>query len=219
MEQAVLTKDQELVLALMRQKPELAAQFYLTGGTALAGFYLRHRYSDDLDFFTEEKEFPQFQVEAFTDEIRKAVQADGIIYRRLHDRRIFFFQKNGEELKVEFTYYPFRRLHPAAGNALSIDTLEDIAANKMMALMDRIEAKDFVDLYFIMTEGGIPFEKLRALVAEKFHYTVESVTWGSEFAKARWLDKLPRMLKPVTLEELKTFFAARARELAPEILK
>jgi predicted nucleotidyltransferase component of viral defense system len=30
--------------------------FYLTGGTALAAYYLRHRLSEDLDFFAE-KEF------------------------------------------------------------------------------------------------------------------------------------------------------------------
>ncbi len=29
-----------------------AGQFYLTGGTALAEFYLKHRKSNDLDFFT-----------------------------------------------------------------------------------------------------------------------------------------------------------------------
>lgn len=219
MEQAVLTKDQERVLALMRQNKELATRFYLTGGTALAGFYLHHRYSEDLDFFTEEKEFPQFQVEAFVDVIRKDVRAKNVVYRRIYDRRIFFFQTADDELKVEFTYYPFRRLYPAIGNDGAIDALADIAANKMMALMDRIEPKDFVDLYFIMTEGGIPFEKLRELVAQKFHLTLESVTWGSEFAKVKWLDKLPRMLKPLTLGELKEFFAARARELAPEIWK
>src|SRR5262249_5228082 len=30
-----------------------AATFYLTGGTALAAFYLNHRVSDDLDFFSD----------------------------------------------------------------------------------------------------------------------------------------------------------------------
>jgi hypothetical protein len=29
--------------------------YYLTGGTALAEFYLQHRHSDDLDLFTREK--------------------------------------------------------------------------------------------------------------------------------------------------------------------
>ncbi|MGH9194310.1 MAG: nucleotidyl transferase AbiEii/AbiGii toxin family protein, partial [Acidimicrobiia bacterium] len=29
--------------------------FYLSGGTALAAYYLHHRFSDDLDFFTRER--------------------------------------------------------------------------------------------------------------------------------------------------------------------
>ncbi|MEW5692252.1 MAG: nucleotidyl transferase AbiEii/AbiGii toxin family protein [Candidatus Hydrogenedentota bacterium] len=31
-------------------------KFYLTGGTALSEFYLKHRISEDLDFFCENEE-------------------------------------------------------------------------------------------------------------------------------------------------------------------
>lgn len=34
-------------------KTELTKDFFLTGGTALAHFYLQHRLSEDLDFFAE----------------------------------------------------------------------------------------------------------------------------------------------------------------------
>ena len=30
----------------------LGESFFLTGGTALSAFFLEHRYSEDLDFFT-----------------------------------------------------------------------------------------------------------------------------------------------------------------------
>lgn len=47
----ILTPFQkELLKAIGDSK--LADNFYLTGGTALAAFYLQHRYSEDLDFFT-----------------------------------------------------------------------------------------------------------------------------------------------------------------------
>lgn len=36
-------------------KTEFKEIFYLTGGTALSVFYLKHRLSEDLDFFTEEE--------------------------------------------------------------------------------------------------------------------------------------------------------------------
>ncbi|MEO0122442.1 MAG: nucleotidyl transferase AbiEii/AbiGii toxin family protein [candidate division WOR-3 bacterium] len=34
-------------------KTKLVENFFLTGGTALSAFYLFHRYSEDMDFFTE----------------------------------------------------------------------------------------------------------------------------------------------------------------------
>ena len=49
MEQTILTDAQKALLDLLRKQRDLAEIFYLTGGTALAAFYLAHRYSDDLD--------------------------------------------------------------------------------------------------------------------------------------------------------------------------
>jgi predicted nucleotidyltransferase component of viral defense system len=48
----LLTPLQRRLLAEIGGSP-LRDQFFLTGGTALAAFYLYHRYSVDLDLFTE----------------------------------------------------------------------------------------------------------------------------------------------------------------------
>src|SRR5258708_17660707 len=48
----VLTRFQLNVLKVLSREP-LLKDFYLTGGTALSAFYLHHRLSEDLDFFTE----------------------------------------------------------------------------------------------------------------------------------------------------------------------
>ena len=47
----ILTPFQSAFLKAFSQSP-LNDRFYLTGGTALAAFYLQHRLSEDLDFFT-----------------------------------------------------------------------------------------------------------------------------------------------------------------------
>lgn len=219
MEQTILTKDQEIVLGLVGNDKDIARIFYLSGGTALAGYYLYHRYSDDLDFFTEVADFPQLAIERIAEEIRCAVGADKTEYQRLYDRRIFFFKKSGAELKVEFTVYPFAPLHPrTAQSAVLIDSLDDLAANKLMALIDRIEPKDFVDLYFLLRENHTTLDRIRALVKQKFHLTINPVTLGSEFAKVRLVNQLPRMIKSLTLEELKSFFTERAKQLREDIL-
>ncbi len=51
----LLTPTQMTFLQYLKKTP-LVKDFYLTGGTALAAFYLFHRYSFDLDFFTKDKE-------------------------------------------------------------------------------------------------------------------------------------------------------------------
>ena len=49
----VLTPFQGSFLKAFSKTP-LNNLFYLTGGTALAAFYLEHRLSDDLGFFTND---------------------------------------------------------------------------------------------------------------------------------------------------------------------
>jgi predicted nucleotidyltransferase component of viral defense system len=50
----ILNEKQEL---LIRHLPEeILGKFYLTRGTALSAFYLGHRLSEDMDFFTDAEE-------------------------------------------------------------------------------------------------------------------------------------------------------------------
>lgn len=57
----VLTSYQTQILKTFFTS-NLGKQFFLTGGTALAAFYLGHRQSKDLDFFTL-KEFDSLELE------------------------------------------------------------------------------------------------------------------------------------------------------------
>ena len=184
MAETILTTDQKKVLDLVAEKSDISKVFYLTGGTALAEFYLHHRYSDDLDFFTSQEDFPQFEIEKFAQVIKEEVSANDIIYRRLHDRRIFFFKKGNEELKIEFTYYPFAQIGKGQDiNGLRVDSLEDMSANKVMALFDRIEPKDFVDIYFIIQNAGISLEQILANVNKKFQFSFEPLTLRSQITQ------------------------------------
>lgn len=220
MGQTILTKDQEKVLDLVIENSDISKSFYLTGGTALAEFYLQHRYSDDLDFFTSNKDFPQFEVEKFAQIIKEDIGASDIIYRRLHDRRIFFFKKDKGELKVEFTYYPFAQIGKGQDiNGLQIDSLEDMSANKLMALFDRIEPKDFVDIYFIIEKANIPLEQILGNTNKKFQFSFEPLTLGSEFAKVRAIKELPRMREKLSVEELKKFYERLAANLQRNIFE
>ena len=52
---AVLSPDQELLLSVLAKEKHITSSFYLSGGTALAEYYLQHRFSEDLDFCSEDK--------------------------------------------------------------------------------------------------------------------------------------------------------------------
>ncbi len=220
MGQGILTEDQKITLQAVAAHVRIAELFYLTGGTALAEFYFGHRYSDDLDFFTDADQFPQLEVEAAIADFKKSLRADSVTYRKLYDRRIYFLAQGDHELKLEFTQYPFPRLAPLREErGILVDSLEDIAANKFMAFLDRIEAKDFVDLYFIITEGNMTLRDIAILAERKFEVKTDALTLGSELSKIRAISALPKMIKRLTIEDLKKFFTAEAKKLKPEILE
>ena len=215
MEPVVLTRDQTRFLELFARHAEFPKYYYLSGGTALAAYYLHHRESDDLDFFTDlAVALPA--VTAFIQQAKDYLDAKKLTYEHLYDRHIFTLETK-PMLKVEFTRYPFSHLAPfIEKNGIRVDSLLDIGVNKLFALFDRNEPKDFVDLYFILKK--FPLKKLVAGVKKKFDFTISPLTLGSELLKVRHVELFPRMRKPVTKHELVAFFEAQAYKLKNDII-
>lgn len=214
MGQTPLNETQQKVLNLVAGEPGLA-NFYLTGGTALAGYYLSHRVSDDLDFFAFAEPDKMF-LHAFAKRLKTALRAKEMRFERLYDRNQFFFDLSGQELKIEFTKFPFKQIKkPRKVDNLLIDSWRDIAANKLMAMLDRFEPKDFVDLFFILQK--LDLKKVLQDTETKFGAKIDHIFLGGELVKVRRIKALPKMLKPLTIEELKNFFAKCAKELSPKI--
>jgi len=55
MGKTILTKTQKEILNYLSKDKDFTSNFYFTGGTALSEFYLQHRLSEDLDFFSEKE--------------------------------------------------------------------------------------------------------------------------------------------------------------------
>lgn len=215
MEQTILTPLQQQVLTLVNQAPELN-NFYLSGGTALAAFYLHHRFSDDLDFFSFQDPDP-IAIETTIQAIANTIGASQTRFEKLHDRRMFFLKTDDGELKLEFTKYPFTQLDPIEiVREARIDSLRDASANKLAALVDRFDPKDFVDLYFILQNMSL--EDVRRDAEQKFGLKLSSLFLGGELAKVKRVVALPRMIKPLTTEDLQAFFTNQARQLLPNVL-
>lgn len=70
----ILTPAHEIILSTLA-KSDLADRFYWTGGTLLSHYYLHHRKSFDLDFFTE-KPFEHDELLPFIGAVKKALNID-----------------------------------------------------------------------------------------------------------------------------------------------
>ena len=75
---SILFGESEKFLKLLSEEKSISAHFYLIGGTALAEFYLHHRLSEDLDFFSEQEFDPQS-----ISVILKKIQTAGSIKNRI----------------------------------------------------------------------------------------------------------------------------------------
>ena len=110
MGKSILTTKQLNFLELAGAQPSIVKNFYFTGGTALAEFYLHHRLSEDIDLFSE-KEINILPIRAFIGKAQKRLRLIKIDYRQflgLHTFQLYFSKK--EILKVDFNYYPFARI-------------------------------------------------------------------------------------------------------------
>ena len=104
----VLTKEQQIILAQVKKEP-FFEQFYFTGGTALSAFYLQHRYSEDLDFFTQRK----FDTQDIFDIIDSWSKKHGFTFTSEFHQVVYIFMftfKNNEILKVDFGHYAYKRI-------------------------------------------------------------------------------------------------------------
>ena len=128
---------------------------------------------------------------------------------------------DGEELKVNFNYYPFPRIDQGLkfGN-LEIDSIYDIAANKVHTLFMRARPRDYVDLYCIMTRGNYPLEKLIIDAKTKFDWHIDRLNLASQFARVKEFSiDFPKMLISFDEKKMIKFFLNEAKKLEKEIFK
>ncbi|MEK7123769.1 MAG: hypothetical protein AAB851_02650, partial [Patescibacteria group bacterium] len=72
-------------------------------------------------------------------------------------------------------------------------------------------------LFFLLKKFKL--KDIRRDVEKKFGVNVGDVFLGGELAKVRRVEVLPKMLKKITVEELKIFFAKQAKELGSKFLE
>ena len=224
MERSILTPTQKVLLGEISQYPPLTNRFYLTGGTALAEFYFHHRISEDLDFFSEE-EFDTTYITVFFKKNEEKVGLREIDLQRKPNRFIYFLRFKKEKLKVDFAFYPYPRIRADLGkrlNSLRIDSVFDIATNKVFTLFQHPRLRDYIDLYFIFKKiPDFDLEELVAYARNKFDFVVDRKELAKNFLKVLDLEQadFPRMLIPFDRKEMEDFFLKLAKSLEKDIFE
>jgi hypothetical protein len=179
---------------------------YLAGGTALA-LQLGHRISVDFDFFTAHDFDPRFVASELTRSGRfiEEQAGRGTVSGEFEGIRFSFFIYK-YPLLTEFSNYC----------SVNIADIRDISAMKIDAIVGRGVKRDFVDVYFICQSGYtlkdlLTFydEKYKLLSANRVHIQKSLV-----FFEDAEPDPMPRMIKQVSWEQIKTYFETEIKKIS-----
>jgi hypothetical protein len=131
--------------------------FYLAGGTALA-LHLGHRSSVDFDFYSSEP----FEPELLLSEINRRVTETTQI--QVKENTLIL---ECDKVQVSAFYYPYRMLKPLEDSGdILLASVEDIAAMKVIAIIQRGRRRDFIDIFYLIDKLGL--KKLLALAERKY---------------------------------------------------
>jgi len=134
----ILSKNQTDLLF----KFKLPKNYYLAGGTALA-LYLGHRTSLDFDFYTSS----EFDREEILNLLKKNWGEENITVSSLEKN---FFIGEINKVNVSVFHYPYKLLANLVNlRNISLASLDDIAAMKIIAVIQRPAKRDYIDLYYL----------------------------------------------------------------------
>lgn len=219
MGKTILTAIQKKALSCIASDTVVKNNFYLSGGTALAEYYLHHRLSEDLDFFSEnEVDIPWLNT--LSRKIQSTIGASKKDIQQSFNRNLVFFTIGKTILKTEFTYFPFTQIEkPTVVDNLHIDSLLDIAVNKFFTIYQQPASRHFIDLFCILQSSGIAWVSLSKLARIKFDTVIDPLQLGSQLISAKHIGQLPHMIIPVKETAWRSFFLQKAKDLKKEIGK
>lgn len=166
----------------------------LVGGTALA-LQLGHRTSVDLDFFG--------RINADSEDLRDILREVGRVEVASVSKNINIFWING--VKVDMVNYPYPWLDlPIVEDGVRLASLNDIAAMKISAIVNRGTKKDFIDLYTLLQHFAL--DEILDMYSRKYSdgslfIVMKSLTYFDDAET----DPMPNVLNDTTWETVKDF--------------
>ena len=177
---------------------------YLTGGTALGRFYLNHRYSDDIDLFTNIDD-------SFKSTVTKIRHILDSLFNTPPDKLILYddfiriwIEDNNCELKIEFVNDVAARWGKTFQvNNIPVDNPGNILANKLTALIGRDEPKDVFDIINISINYSFNWGKVFEQSIRKAIIAEQDVPMRLETFPVELIASQPWLIRPVNIDEMK----------------
>jgi len=193
--------------------PSLEKDWYLAGGTALA-LQVGHRSSEDLDFFTPQKDFD-------IERLERLIPVIGDWETTQTERATLYGILQGAS--VSFIAYPFyqpsnNRIYCGAIHMLLPD---DIMAMKIVAVSQRGKKRDFVDLYWYLAVHGASLSATIQRTLEQFPDRQHSVP---HFLKSLVYfddaedDPMPKLHFETDWETIKVYFKKEVPKITKELV-
>lgn len=147
----------------------LDTDFYLTGGTALSRFYLKHRYSDDLDLFVNNSGTFLRDCELVISNFELLMKVE--IVQKSSDFIRLNIVKQDVNLKIDFVNDVAYRSGEISRFEImnKVDNLDNILSNKLTAL-ERLEPKDVCDILYLWRNNKINWSKAFDDASKKVSY-------------------------------------------------
>ena len=172
-----------------------------------------------MDFFSQ-NEFDPINISAFFKKNQNELGFRKIETETRLNRNLFFLTYSDEEIKLEFTYFPFERIQTGYREYdLEVDSLIDIATNKLFSIYQRTKARDYIDLYFLLKSPEISLPDLIKKAGAKFETGLNTLQLVSKFLDADKLTDYPRLIIKLQPTEWISFFEEQARSLKKKILE
>jgi hypothetical protein len=191
---------------------------HLGGGAALAGVYLGHRTTGDVDLFVHDAE----DMRALVGFLPGAAAGSGIEVTLLRDVghlvRARLEDRDGNSVEVDVVHEPVADIAapPPPIEEIVVESLADLRASKLTCILSRSEPRDLVDLYFL-DQAGFPPERDLDIALRK--------DAGVDPAVLAWLlaqfptRPMPTMLVPLTLDQLEKFRDELAEKMRRSAIK
>lgn len=219
MGKTILTKNQQKIFFYLSKDQTFVKNFYLTGGTALSEFYLHHRFSEDLNFFSITEIDLQW-LTSLISHLTKQLNAKTVDRRQLFNRNLVFFTVDKEMIKTEFTYFPMSQINsPKEKGTVPVDSEMDIAVNKFFTIYQKPSARHFIDLYLLLTTKNYKWEELEKLARIKFDTHIDPIQLGSRLIDAEDIQDLPRMIINLPERKWRSYFIEKALSLKGKVAK